>query len=82
MGVAMTGVSLSSVWLNYYLAHKPLLYVILLGIAVALEWLLLTESPASMQNAVRAFGMTGWLLTLGGLVLYLVKYRPALVAAQ
>src|SRR3972149_1033354 len=73
MGVAMIGVSLSSIWLNYYLAEKPRNFVILLGIAVALEWLLLNQFPPSMQSAVLAFGGTGWLLTLGGLLLYLFK---------
>ena len=34
MGIAMIGVSLSSIWLNYYLAEKPRNFVILLGIAV------------------------------------------------
>ena len=73
MGVAMIGVSLSSIWLNYYLAEKPRNFVILLGIAVALEWLLLNQFPPSMQSAVLAFGGTGWLLTLGGLLLYVFK---------
>lgn len=75
MGIAMIGVSLSSIWMNYYLAEKPRIFVILLGIAVALEWLLLNLFPPSMQSAVLAFGGTGWLLTLGGLVLYIFKTR-------
>jgi hypothetical protein len=73
MGIAMIGVSLSSIWLNYYLAEKPRNFVILLGIAVALEWLLLNLFPPSMQSAVLAFGGTGWLLTLGGSLLYIFK---------
>ena len=75
MGIAMIGVSLSSVWMNYYLAQKPRNFVILLGIAVVLEWFLLNLFPPSMQSAVLAFGTTGWLLTLGGLSLYLFKSR-------
>jgi O-antigen/teichoic acid export membrane protein len=81
MGFAMMGISLSSIWLNYYLAEKPAIYVILLCAAVVFEWLLLVQSSASIQNAVRAFGVTGWLLTLAGLLLYLFKSRPALMAA-
>jgi O-antigen/teichoic acid export membrane protein len=73
MGMAMIGISLSSVWLNYYLAEKPRNFVILLGIAVVLEWLLLNLFPPSMQSAVLAFGGTGWLLTLAGLLLYIFK---------
>ena len=73
MGTAMIGVSLSSIWMNYYLAERPRNFVILLGIAVALEWLLLNLFPPSMQSAVLAFGATGWLLTLGGFSLYIFK---------
>jgi O-antigen/teichoic acid export membrane protein len=75
MGIAMIGVSLGSIWLNYYLAEKPRDFVILLGIAVAFEWILLNFSPLSMQGAVLAFGITGWLLSFGGLVLYLFNIR-------
>jgi len=71
MGVAMIGVSLSSIWLNYYLAERPRNFVLLLLIAVALEWILLNLFQPSMQNAVLAFGATGWLLAIGGLILYL-----------
>lgn len=75
MGIAMIGVSLSSVWLNYFLAGKPRNFVILLGIAVALEWLLLNLVSRSLQGAVLAFGGTGWLLTLGGFIIYSFSKR-------
>lgn len=81
MGLSMIGVSLSSIWLNFYLAQKPRDFVILLATAVALEWLLLNLFQPSMQNAVTAFGVTGWLLTFSGLFLYLFKSRPALIKA-
>jgi O-antigen/teichoic acid export membrane protein len=71
MGIAMIGISLSSIWLNYYLAERPRNFVILLGIAVALEWILLNVFPLSMQSAVLTFGATGWLLSFAGLVLYI-----------
>lgn len=76
MGIATIGVALSSIWLNYYLAEKPRNFVFLLGVAVALEWLLLNLFPPSMQSAVLAFGGTGWLLTLGGLCLYTLARLP------
>ncbi|HJR78980.1 MAG TPA: oligosaccharide flippase family protein [Anaerolineales bacterium] len=82
MGIAMIGVSLSSVWLNYFLAEKPRNFVILLGIAVALEWLLLNLVPRSLQGAVLAFGGTGWLLTLGGLILYQIARLPRTSSSQ
>jgi O-antigen/teichoic acid export membrane protein len=73
MAVGMIGVSLSSIWLNYYLAEKPRNFVILLGIALTLEWILLNLFPPSMQSAVLAFGATGWLLTISGFFLYIFK---------
>jgi O-antigen/teichoic acid export membrane protein len=76
MGVAMIGVSLGAIWLNYYLAEKPRSFVLLLGISVGLEWLLLNLFPPSIQNAVLAFGATGWTLALGGLVLYTIRRLP------
>ena len=76
MGVAMIGVSLSSIWLNYYLAERPRNFVLLLLIAVALEWILLSLFQPSMQNAVLAFGATGWLLAFGGFLLYLFDSHP------
>jgi O-antigen/teichoic acid export membrane protein len=74
MGVAMIGISLSSVWLNYYLAERPRNFVILLGISVGLEWILLNLLPLSMQSAVLAFGAIGWLLSIAGLALYILNF--------
>jgi O-antigen/teichoic acid export membrane protein len=82
MGVAMTGVSLSSIWLNYYLADQPRSYILLLAAAVVIEWLLLTQLAPSMNNAVLAFGLTGWFLTISGTVLYLGKTRPDLLLSR
>jgi O-antigen/teichoic acid export membrane protein len=73
MGIAMIGISLSSIWLNYYLAERPRNFVILLGVAMGLEWALLNLLPPSMQSAVLAFGITGWLLSLAGLMLYILS---------
>ena len=78
MGLAMIGVSLSSIWLNYYLAEKPRDFVILLFAAVALEWFLLNILPLTLDSAVLGFGATGWILSVGGLILYLVTSRRLL----
>jgi O-antigen/teichoic acid export membrane protein len=78
MGLSMIGISLGSIWLNFYLAYKPQNFVTLLGVALVLEWLLLKTLNPSMQNAVVAFGTTGWLLAIGGLLLYLFKNRKEL----
>jgi hypothetical protein len=82
MGLSTIGVSLSSVWLNFYLAQQPRGFVVMLGVAVALEWFLLNLLRPSMQNAVIALGVTGWLLTLGGFLLYIFRARPALLEAH
>ena len=70
MGFAVIGVSLSSIWLNYYLADQPRKFVILLLIAVVFEWTLLYLLPVSLPNAILAFGITGWSLSISGLILY------------
>lgn len=73
MGIATIGVSLSSIWLNYYLAERPRDFVLLLIMSVLFEWILLNLLPLSMQSAVLAFGATGWLLSIAGLVLYILN---------
>ena len=78
MGLAMLGVSLSSIWLNFYLAYRPRNFVILLVSAAALEWILLNLLGPSMRSAVTAFGVTGWFLSISGLLLYLFKHRGEL----
>ena len=60
MGFGMVGVSLSSIWLNYYLAEKPALFVIFLCAAVAVEWLLLTQLPASIPLRLDTGGEREW----------------------
>ena len=75
MGIATIGVSLSSIWLNYYLAERPRTFVLLLGMAVALEWALLNLLPTSLQSAVLSFGVTGWLLSVAGLAYYIFNIR-------
>lgn len=82
MGIAMIGVSLSSIWLNYYLAEKPRTFVFFLGAAMALEWLLLNLLPTSMPNAILAFGATGWLLAFSGLLLYTIGRLPRTASSQ
>ncbi len=82
MGLAMIGVSLSSIWLNYYLAERPRNFVILLALAAALEWTLLNLFSPSLQNAMLAFGLTGWLLAIGGLFLYTTRLPRRVNAAS
>ncbi|MDK1029981.1 MAG: hypothetical protein QGD96_11730 [Anaerolineae bacterium] len=81
MGFGMIGFSLSAIWLNFYLAHKPRNFVILLVMALGLEWLLLTHSQPSMANALIVFALTSWLLSFAGLLLYLFKNRNEIIYA-
>jgi hypothetical protein len=46
--------------------------------AVIFEGLLLYFLPATLPNAVLAFGTTGWLLAFCGLLLYFLKQRKEL----
>ncbi len=46
MGFAMIGVSLSSIWLNFYLAQEPRDFVILLGAAVVIRMAALKSNSA------------------------------------
>jgi len=82
LGLATTGISLSSIWLNYYLADRPRGYVWLLCAGVMLEWSLLATFPPGLEQAVLAFGITGWFLAIAGLALYLLKVRPSLQSPQ
>lgn len=79
VGFGAIGVSLSSIWLNFYLAQKPRGFVILLIISVLFQWFLLNLLSPSLSNTVLAFGATGWGLTIAGLFLYLFKSRPELI---
>jgi O-antigen/teichoic acid export membrane protein len=78
MGLAMLGYSLGSMWMNFYLATRPLPYVLLLALAAVLKIVLLGSSHGSLSQVIAAFGLTGWLLALGGLLLYLLWLRPGL----
>jgi O-antigen/teichoic acid export membrane protein len=78
MGLAMLGYSLTSMWMNFYLATRPLPYVLLLALAAVLRIILLGSSHGSLFQVIAAFGLTGWLLALGGLLLYLLWLRPGL----
>lgn len=79
IGFGTIGVSLSSIWLNFYLAQKPRGFVILLVISVLFQWLLLNLLSPSLSNTVLAFSATGWSLSIAGLLLYLFKSRPELI---
>jgi O-antigen/teichoic acid export membrane protein len=78
MGVAMLGFGLTAVWLNFYLATRPLPFVCLLASMAVAQILLFNQFHASVANFVAIFALSGWIVALGGLLLYLFWLRPLL----
>jgi O-antigen/teichoic acid export membrane protein len=79
LGLGMLGYSLSSVWMNFYLATRPAPYVVLLAVVAGLQNVLLARYHASLAQVTAVFSGTGWLLVLGGLLLYLLWLRPGII---
>jgi O-antigen/teichoic acid export membrane protein len=78
MGVAMLGVGVTVIWLNFYLATRPLPFVILL-VGTAFAQLILLQTVTLDLFAVTAiFGLGGWLPAIGGTLLYWFWLRPSL----
>jgi O-antigen/teichoic acid export membrane protein len=82
MGIGMVGFGLTAVWLNFYLATRPLPFVALLvGTAVA-QIFLLSHLPENLATIVVIFAFSGWVTAVGGLLLYLGWLRPSLKSAS
>jgi O-antigen/teichoic acid export membrane protein len=78
MGVAMLGVGVTVIWLNFYLATRPLPFVmVLVGTAVT-ELILLQTVSLDLLTVTTIFGLGGWLPAIGGTLLYLFWLRPSL----
>ncbi len=78
MGAAMLGVGITVIWLNFYLATRPLPFVIvLLGTAVT-QLVLLQTASLDLFTVTAIFGLGGWLPAVGGTLLYLFWLRPSL----
>jgi O-antigen/teichoic acid export membrane protein len=80
MGIAMLGYGLTSVWMNLYLATRPTLFVALLVVGVVSQSLLMALRHATLAQVTAVFSAVGWLLALGGFVLYVFWLRPQLKA--
>ncbi len=78
MALAMVGYGIAVVWLNLYLATQPGLFVMLLAVTVAAQNLLLATYHETLQQVIFIFGLSGWLLALGGTLLYFGWLRPNL----
>jgi O-antigen/teichoic acid export membrane protein len=78
MALAMVGYGIAVVWLNLYLATRPGLFVLLLAATVIAQNLLLAAFHQTLQQVVFIFGLSGWVLALGGALLYFGWLRPNL----
>jgi O-antigen/teichoic acid export membrane protein len=79
MGVAMLGYGFCSIWLNFYLATQPLPYIVLLVIVATGQHLLLGRYHRTLLETTGVFLASGWVLAIGGLLIYLLVLRPALI---
>lgn len=78
MGVAMLGMGITVIWLNFYLATRPLSFVlILLGTAV-LQLAILQFVPIDLGLVTAVFTLGCWLPAIGGTLVYLFWLRPGL----
>lgn len=78
MGMAMLGVGVTVIWLNFYLATRPLPFVGLLGGTAVLQLILLQTVPLDLLTVTAIFGLGGWLPAVGGGLLYWFWLRPTL----
>jgi O-antigen/teichoic acid export membrane protein len=78
MGVAMLGYGLGAIWMNLSLATRPLPFVGLLVITAVLQYLLLTLFHETIEGVTTVFLLGGWILALGGLLIYCFVLRPRL----
>lgn len=78
MGAAMLGVGLTVIWLNFYLATRPLPFVLVLAGTAVLQLLLLQTVPLNLPAVTAIFGLGGWLPAIGGGLLYWFWLRPTL----
>lgn len=75
MGLGILGYSLTAMWMNFYLATRPLPYILLLGSGALLQNLLLASYHASIWQVIAVFALSGWFMALSGLLLYLTWFR-------
>jgi len=70
MGLTMLGYGLAAMWLNFYLATRPRVYVVLLVVAAAGQTLLLSLFGTTLPTVIAIFGFSGLFLALAGFFLY------------
>jgi O-antigen/teichoic acid export membrane protein len=78
MGVAMIGYGFGTIWLNVFLASRPHPFVILLLFSALAQWLLLSRFNGSLMEIIIIFCIGGWVIAIGGFVLYRLWLHPQL----
>ncbi len=78
MGVGILGYGLGTIWLNVFLATRPGPFVGLLIGTMVLQGLGLVFFAGTMPRVIGVFVLTGWVLALGGGILYGGWLRPKL----
>jgi O-antigen/teichoic acid export membrane protein len=79
MGVAVLGYILASIWLNLFLATRPLPFIGLLAGTAVVQVVALSLYHQSIGQVIGIFTLAGWVVAIGGGVLYLFWLRPRLV---
>lgn len=82
MGVAMLGVGITVIWLNFYLATRPLPFVLLLLLTAVIQFITFQLIQIDLLRVTAVFALGGWLPALGGTLLYLLWLRPSLETPQ
>lgn len=82
LGAGMLGYAFVSLWMNLFLAARPLPFVLMLVIVAIIQAFLYARFDADPAQTVTLFVAGGWALTLGGLGLYLFGLRPSLLASR
>lgn len=77
MGIAMLGHGLVVMWLNFFLATRPLTFIIMLVAAAALQTLLLIQFGYSLFAITAIFGLVGFLLVIAGGAIYFIPRATA-----
>jgi len=78
MGVSMIGFGLGVIWLNLFLATRPWPFVAVLLAVLLGQTALLASVSSSIAEVTAIFGLSGWIIAIGGLMLYLGWLRPLL----
>ncbi len=74
----MAGYGLAGIWLNLFLATRPLPFVLLLAAVAGAQSLILASGVSTLLEVTIIFGVGGWVLALGGVLLYGLWLRPRL----